>query len=61
MRALAQRAADLKKFADAWAPLYPTLSPEQKRRMAALTIFVIREMRDGLEQRRLQSEEEDEG
>jgi hypothetical protein len=27
--------------------------------MAALTIFVIREMRDGLEQRRLQSEEDD--
>jgi hypothetical protein len=59
--ALAQRAADLKKLADAWAPLYPTLSPEQKRRMAALTIFVLREMRNGLEQRRLQSEEEDEG
>jgi hypothetical protein len=29
--ALAQRAADLKKLADAWQPLYPTLSPEQKR------------------------------
>jgi LTXXQ motif family protein len=59
--ALAQRAADLKKLADAWAPLYPTLSPEQKRRMAALTIFVLREMRNGLEQRRLQSEDDDQG
>ena len=59
--ALAQRAADLKKLADAWQPLYPTLSQEQKRRMAALTIFVFREMRDGLEQRRLQSEDEDQG
>jgi len=59
--ALAQRSADLKKLADAWAPLYPTLSPEQKRRMPALTIFVLREMRNGLEQRRLQSEDDDEG
>jgi LTXXQ motif family protein len=59
--ALAERAADLKKLADAWAPLYPTLSPEQKRRMTALTIFVLREMRSGLEQRRLQSEDEVEG
>jgi hypothetical protein len=58
---LAQRAADLKKLADAWQPLYPTLSPEQKRRMAALTIFVLREMRNGLEQRRLQSEEDEQG
>jgi LTXXQ motif family protein len=57
--ALAQRAADLKKLADAWAPLYPTLSPDQKRRMAALTIFVLREMRNGLEQRRLQSEDDE--
>ena len=59
--ALTQRAAGLKKLADAWQPLYPTLSQEQKRRMAALTIFVFREMRDGLEQRRLQSEDDDQG
>ena len=55
--ALAQRAADLKKLADACQPLYPTLSPEQKRRTAALTIFVLREMRNDVEHRRLQSEE----
>jgi hypothetical protein len=58
--ALAQRAADLKKLADAWQPLYPTLSPEQKRRMAALAIFVLREMRNDVEHRRLQSEGDDE-
>jgi hypothetical protein len=58
--ALAQRAADLKKLADAWQPLYQTLSPEQKRRMAALAIFVLREMRNDVEQRRLQSEDHDE-
>jgi hypothetical protein len=59
--ALAQRAADLKRLADAWQPLYQTLNPDQKRRMALLTIFVLREMRNGVEQRRLQAEEEDEG
>jgi hypothetical protein len=58
---LTQRAADLKKLADAWQPLYQTLSPEQKRRMAALTIFVFREMRDRLEQRRMESEDDDQG
>ena len=55
--ALAQRAGDLKKLADAWQPLYQTLSPEQKRRMAGLAIFVLREMRSDVEHRRLQSED----
>ena len=50
--ALAQRSADLKKLADAWQPLYKTLTPEQKQRMAALTILVLRDM--GL---RVQSED----
>ena len=59
--ALAQRAADLKKLADAWQPLYQTLSPEQKRRMGALTLIVLREARDAVEQRRLQSEDDDGG
>jgi hypothetical protein len=56
--ALAQRAADLKKLAQAWQPLYQTLSPEQKRRLAHLQMVVLRDMRRGLEHRRLQSEEE---
>ena len=59
--ALAQRAADLKRLADAWQPLYQTLNPDQKRRMGLLTIFVLREMRNGVEQRRLQADEDDEG
>lgn len=40
--ALAQRAADLKKLADAWQPLYQTLTPDQKRRMGFVTIIVLR-------------------
>jgi Spy/CpxP family protein refolding chaperone len=51
--AWAQRAADLKKLADAWQPLYQTLTPDQKRRMGQLALFVIRDTRDTLERRRL--------
>jgi len=50
--ALAQRSADLNKLASAWEPLYKTLTPDQKRRMAFLAIYVLREMRDALEDRR---------
>ena len=42
--ALAQRAADLKRLADAWQPLYQTLTPDQKRRMGFATIIVLRRM-----------------
>ena len=53
--ALAQRSADLNKLADAWQPLYKTMSPEQKRRMGALALFVIRDLRDNVEHRRLEA------
>jgi len=55
--ALAQRSADLDKLAEAWQPLYKTLSPEQRQRMAALAIFVLREMSDVIDRRRAQSED----
>ena len=57
--ALAQRSADLDKLAEAWQPLYKTLSPEQRQRMAALAIFVLHDMGDVVERRRAQSEDED--
>ena len=57
--ALAQRSADLDKLAEAWQPLYKTLSPEQRQRMAALAIFVLNDMSDVVEQRRARSEDED--
>jgi hypothetical protein len=56
--ALAQRSADLDKLAEAWQPLYKTLSPEQRQRMAALAIFVLHDMSDAVERRRAQSEDE---
>jgi hypothetical protein len=58
--ALAQRSADLDKLAEAWQPLYKTLSPEQRQRMAALAIFVLRDMSDVVERRRAQVDAEDE-
>jgi len=56
---LSQRAADLKKVADAWEPLYKTLSPDQKKRMAFVTVVAARGIRDTIE-RRIESEEDDE-
>ena len=49
--ALAQRSTDLKKLAAAWEPLYKTLSPEQKQRMAFLTLYVLHEVRNVAEER----------
>jgi hypothetical protein len=58
--ALAQRSADLDKLAEAWEPLYKTLSPEQRQRMAALSIFVLNDMSERADRRRAQqSEDED--
>lgn len=56
---LAQRSADLDKLAEAWQPLYGTLSQEQRQRMAALAVFVLHDMSDVVERRRAQAEDED--
>ena len=39
---LVQRGADLKKLADAWEPLYKTLSPDQKKRIAFVSYVAMR-------------------
>jgi Spy/CpxP family protein refolding chaperone len=57
--ALAQRSADLDKLAEAWQPLYKTLSPEQRQRMAAVATLVLHDMSDAVERRRAQAEDED--
>ena len=57
--ALAQRAADLKKLADAWDPLYKSLTPEQKKRMAFLTLVVGHEIGDAMEQRHIDTNDDD--
>ncbi|MCP3464825.1 MULTISPECIES: Spy/CpxP family protein refolding chaperone [unclassified Bradyrhizobium] len=58
--ALAQRSADLDKLAEAWQPLYKTLNPEQRQRMAAVAIFVLRDMSDVVERRRALQSDDDE-
>jgi LTXXQ motif family protein len=55
---LVQRGADLKKLADAWEPLYKTLSQDQKKRMAFVSYAAMRGMRDAIE-RRVESEDDD--
>lgn len=55
---LNQRAADLKKLADAWEPLYKTLTSDQKKRMAFATYAAMRGMRDAID-RRLEAEDDD--
>ncbi len=58
--ALAQRSADLDKLAEAWQPLYKTLNPEQRQRMAALAVLVLRDMSDVVERRRAMLSDDDE-
>ena len=55
---LSERGAELKKLADAWEPLYSTLDLAQKRRMRILGVLVLHRMREGIEARRDQMEEE---
>ena len=55
---LSQRAADLKKVADAWEPLYKTLTPDQTKRMAFATYAAMHGIRDAIEHR-MESEDDD--
>jgi len=55
---LSQRGADLKKVADAWEPLFKTLSEDQKKRMAFMTVVAARGIRDTIEHR-IESEDDD--
>jgi len=49
--ALADRAASLKKLADAWQPLYQSLTPDQKTRLRIVTIHAIQGIRTAIENR----------
>ena len=57
--ALTQRGADLRKVADAWEPLYKTLSQDQKRRMAFVTVVGFRGIRDTIEHHMESDDDED--
>ena len=58
--ALAQRAGNLKKLADAWAPLYQSLNSDQKQRMRLLAMRVLRELRGGVDTRPMEMYDETE-
>ncbi|WP_197077562.1 Spy/CpxP family protein refolding chaperone [Hyphomicrobium sp. 99] len=55
---LIARGTELKKLADAWQPLYSTMDDAQKRRMRVLGVLVLHRMKEGVEARRDQMEEE---
>ncbi len=56
---LLQRGNDLKKVVDAWQPLYKTLSQDQKRRMAFVSMVALRGMRDAIEHRGEHEDDDD--
>lgn len=58
---MAKRAAGLKKLAEAWQPLYQTLDAKQKQRLRFLAVYVLREMRETVENRHMQHESDDDG
>jgi hypothetical protein len=58
--ALAQRAAELKQLADAWQPLYATLTPDQKQRLRFFAVNILRMVPRAVELRRMETEEEGE-
>ncbi|MCG7394381.1 Spy/CpxP family protein refolding chaperone [Microvirga sp. ACRRW] len=57
---LTERAAGLRKLADAWQPLYQSLTPDQKTRLRLVTVHAIEGFRAAMENRRMDSDDEEE-
>jgi hypothetical protein len=57
--ALAERAAGLKKLADAWQPLYQSLTPDQKMRLRLVTVRALESLGGALESRRMDMYDEE--
>ena len=51
--ALSERAAGLKRLADAWQPLYQSLTPDQKMRLRFVTVRALERVRSAVESRRM--------
>src|ERR671913_220320 len=56
---LADRAAGLRKLADAWQPLYQSLTPDQKTRLRLVTVHAIEGLRTAMENRRMATDDEE--
>jgi len=56
---LAERAAGLKRLAEAWQPLYQSLTPDQKMRLRFVTMHAIEGLRAATENHRMEMYDED--
>ena len=56
---LADRAAGLRKLADAWQPLYQSLTPDQKTRLRLVTVRAIEGLRTAMENRGMELDDEE--
>jgi len=56
---LAERAAGLKKLADAWQPLHQTLTADQKMRLRFVTVRALEGVRTAIESRQMDMYDED--
>lgn len=56
---LAERSTVLKKLADAWQPLYQSLTPDQKMRLRFVTVRALEGMRSTMESRHMDMYDED--
>jgi len=59
--ALTQKAAALTKLVEVWQPLHASLDDAQKMRLRVLAHFVLREMRDDTDNRRMEIGLDDDG
>lgn len=57
--ALIQRGTTLKKYVDAWQPLYQTLDDKQKMRLRIVAVYMVHELRDAVASRLSQYAEDD--
>jgi hypothetical protein len=57
--ALTERAVGLKKLADAWQPLYQSLTPDQRIRLRLVTVRALESVGSALENRRMDMFDED--
>jgi hypothetical protein len=55
----ADRAAGLRKLAEAWQPLYQSLTPDQKTRLRLVTVHAIEGLRSAMENRRMELDDEE--
>ena len=56
---LSERAAGLKKLADAWQPLYESLDDSQKQRLRTVAMHVLGQVKEAIERRRMEREDDE--